>query len=73
MYPLRSDYKKSILEFIDRLNQHESLTVRTNNMSTQVFGDYDVLMAALNREVKQTFAQEPTTIMVFKLINADLQ
>lgn len=72
MYPLDASYEGPILDFIRRLNTYPTLTVQTNTMSTQVFGNYDELMAALTREVKQSFAEHPAIVMVLKLINADL-
>ncbi len=72
MYPLKTDFGTPILKFIDRLRQNEELDVLTNNMSTQVFGDYDVLMAALTKEMKQSFLEEGTVVMVMKVVNMDL-
>lgn len=73
MYPLDKDYERPILDFIERLNGHPELSVRTNTMSTQVFGDYDVLMAAVTQEMKRSFEQEPSVVMVMKVINSDLK
>jgi len=41
-------------------------------MSTQIFGKYEEVMGALTPEIRATFMAEPTTIMVMKIINADL-
>ena len=41
-------------------------------MSTQIFGEYDVVMALLTQEMKQSFEQFGTMIFVVKFINADL-
>lgn len=73
MYPLQRDYKEPILDFIARLNAYPDLTVRTNTMSTQVFGPYATLMEALTREMKVSFEKDPTVIMVMKVINMDLR
>lgn len=73
MYPLDKDYERPILDFIERLNGHPELSVRTNTMSTQVFGDYDVLMAAVTQEMKRSFEQEPSVVVVMKVINSDLK
>lgn len=73
MYPLREDYGTPILRFIDRLRQHPGLTLHTNTMSTQVFGDYDAIMAALGQEMKVAFEAGDTTVMVMKIANLDLR
>lgn len=72
MYPLDADYGTPILKFISRLRQHEDLTVQSNNMSTQIFGEYDLLMTALTREMKRSFEEEKTVVMVMKVVNLDL-
>lgn len=45
MYPLIPKYEKPIQNFIDRLNENKNLTIKTNTMSTQIFGDYEEIMA----------------------------
>lgn len=73
MYPLDPDYGTPILKFIERLKGHPELTVRTNHMSTQVFGEYDQLMAAIACEMKTSFLEENTVVMVMKIANLDLE
>jgi uncharacterized protein YqgV (UPF0045/DUF77 family) len=73
MYPLDKGYGTPILKFIDRLRQHEGLVVETNNMSTQMFGDYDLLMSALTKEMKRSFEEEDAVVVVIKAINMDLK
>lgn len=72
LYPLQTSYETPILNFIERLNAYDQLNVRTNVMSTQVVGDYDILMTALAREIKTSFQEEGTKVLVMKLINLEL-
>ena len=72
MYPLTKNYESPIVKFIDQLNQHEGIKIITNTMSTQIFGNYELVMKALTPEIRAAFMAEPTTIMVLKIINADL-
>ncbi|MFT4761414.1 MAG: hypothetical protein ACI9XO_003635 [Paraglaciecola sp.] len=72
MYPLKESYETPIIKFIERLNENEKLEVKTNTMSTQVFGDYDEIMATLTREMKRSFEEEKAVVMVLKIINMDL-
>lgn len=73
MYPLNEEYGTTILEFIHRLKQYEHLKVHSNTMSSQVFGDYDEVMSALTREMKISFEEDKTTVIVMKVVNLDLQ
>ena len=70
-YPLDQEYIPPIKDFIARMNQYEGLVARTNGMSTQVFGEYDILMSALTQEIKKSF-ENPHSVFVMKIINADL-
>ncbi|WP_419147051.1 YkoF family thiamine/hydroxymethylpyrimidine-binding protein [Pseudoalteromonas 'SMAR'] len=71
-YPLHQDYIPYIQGFIDRLNQHEQIKVNTNVMSTQIFGDYDVVTDIINQEMKRSFAAYGKCIFVCKYIAGDL-
>jgi len=72
MYPLEENYREIIKNFIERLNLYPKIRVKTNVMSTQVFGDFDTLMDILAKEVKTTFLAHPSVVVVCKLINKDL-
>ena len=72
MYPLSGNYESPILDFIEQLNTYDELEVRTNTMSTQIFGEYDILMQAIQKEMKRAFLSEKTVLMVMKIANQDL-
>ncbi len=69
LYPIADDFIPPIDDVIERLNSHESLEVITNPMSTQVFGEYDEVMAALNQEIMTTFESSPTAVFAIKILN----
>jgi uncharacterized protein YqgV (UPF0045/DUF77 family) len=73
MYPLDQHYGTPVLRFIERLRRNPGLTVHSNNMSTQVFGEYDEVMAALTEEMKSSFQEKDTVAMVLKVVNLDLR
>jgi uncharacterized protein YqgV (UPF0045/DUF77 family) len=70
-YPLDQEFVPPIREFIDRINKYRDLVAVTNGMSTQIFGEYDYVMAALVKEIRQSFLN-PHSVFVMKVINADL-
>lgn len=72
MYPLTENYVSPIIKFIEQLNEYPAIKVKTNTMSTQIFGNYEAVMKALTPEIRAAFMAEPTTIMVMKIVNADL-
>ena len=69
LYPLTEDFIPPIDDVIERLNSHESLEVIANPMSTQVSGEYDDVMAAINREIKTTFESSPKAVFAIKILN----
>jgi len=74
MYPLKEGFVEYIKDFIGRLNAYPDIIVETNGMSTQVFGEYDDVMSAVQKEIKVSYQQnEGIAIFVMKLVNAFLQ
>lgn len=72
MYPLKPDYKPSIKAFIDGLNAYPEITTQENNMSTQVFGEYRMVMKIVQDEIEKASGEEPKVVFVMKLIPMDL-
>ena len=70
-YPLEVEFIPHIKNFISRLNKHKNLVVKTNGMSTQVFGKYAEVMQVLTTEIEKSF-ELPHSVFVLKIINADL-
>ncbi len=71
-YPLADDYIPAIKDFIRRLHAREGLSVVGNTMSTQVFGDYDIVMDSLKDEIRRSYEQFGKAIFVCKFIGANL-
>ena len=72
-YPLADDYITPIKGFIEQLNTYPDLKVLTNTMSTQVFGDYDVVMQAQQACIKWSFEHYGKVVFVCKFIHGDLR
>ena len=71
-YPLKEEFKPSIKDFILRLRLHNNIVVKTNGMSTQVFGEYIEVMEILTKEIQCSF-EIHHSVFILKIINADLQ
>ena len=71
-YPLADDYIPAIKSFIDRLNAVGGLKVVTNTMSTQVFGDYDLVMDTMKNEMRYSYEKFGKAIFVCKFIGVNL-
>ncbi len=71
LYPLKEDYKIAILDFISRLEQVPELEVVRNDLATQVYGDYRVIMDCLDREIEQTLHEYEASVFVIKLVGGN--
>jgi uncharacterized protein YqgV (UPF0045/DUF77 family) len=68
MYPLTGDYLTLIQGFIDRLNTYPDLVVRTNSLSTQVWGALDRVMAIVAQEIERSAMTGPQLVFVMKIL-----
>ena len=71
LYPLRENFISPIENFISRLKKYDSIEVRTNNMSTQLFGEFDDLIKILKVEMEKTFKNETNSAFNLKIVNGD--
>lgn len=69
LYPLNADFIPPIKDVIARLNGHDGIEVATNAMSTQILGDYDIVMRVLSQEMRTTFEQLPKAVFTIRILN----
>ncbi|MGH8221077.1 MAG: hypothetical protein ACREUT_21290 [Steroidobacteraceae bacterium] len=60
LYPLEANFAPRIKAFLDRLRAAGRLKIVTTSLSTQLFGEYDEVVAALTREMRAVFAEGGT-------------
>jgi len=68
MYPLTGEYRPPIQGFIDRLNTHPGLLVRTNHLATQIWGPLDRIMSILTEEMSRSAADPVQLVFVMKVL-----
>jgi uncharacterized protein YqgV (UPF0045/DUF77 family) len=73
MYPLQREFEAPILAFIAELEKEKSVEVVRNELSTQVHGEYKVIMALLEKEIYSVFTEIPDSIFVLKLVGNNRQ
>lgn len=72
LYPLDQDYKPKINAFLEQLNrQSNDLDIRTSNMSTRVFGQYQQVTDALNSAMKFSMENHGKLVFVCKYLSSD--
>jgi uncharacterized protein YqgV (UPF0045/DUF77 family) len=72
MYPLDSDYKPPVKDFIRRLRKHAGLELVTNQLSTQVCGEFTVVTAALNICMEESMSRNGRVVFVTRYLNTGL-
>ena len=68
MYPLTGDYRPPIQAFIDRLNTHPGLIVKTNHLATQIWGPLDRVMGILSEEMTRAAGDSAQLVFVMKVL-----
>lgn len=71
LYPLNESFVTPIKKYIEALNSIPNLEVRTHALSTEIFGEYDAVMNAVQQATKTVFASSNSTVLVAKYLNKD--
>ena len=70
-YPLSENFISPIDNFISCLKKYDSIELRTNNMSTQLFGEFDDLIKILKVNMDKTLKNETNSVFDLKIVNGD--
>lgn len=70
-YPLTDQYKPLIRDVIARLQSHAGIEVIPNRISTQLFGEFDAVHAALGDVMKRQFEHNGHAVFVVKWLGTD--
>lgn len=68
--PIQDDFEPSIIHLIKQLRE-SGLTVKENPLSTQVYGEYDQVMAVITKEVKTAFEMIDKGLLYMKIVKSD--
>ena len=71
LYTLSENFISPIDNFISCLKKYDSIELRTNNMITQLFGEFDDIIKILKVEMEKTFKNETNSAFNLKIVNGD--
>ena len=72
MYPLKDGYIAKIDDFLEDINSHgDNIEIRTSNMSTRLFGDYDAVSKLLKNAMQRSMEKHGKIVFVCKFIEGD--
>ncbi len=72
LYPLQQAYGPPILRYIESLKKHPNIEMQTNRMSTQLRGEFEEVMQAVQAATRQAFESEESVVLVMKAVNVVL-
>lgn len=68
--PLQDGFEEHIINFIKNLRT-SGLTVLENPLSTQIYGEYDLVMRVLTTEIKTSFDLMGRGLLYMKIVKSD--
>ena len=72
LYPLAPDFVGHITDYIVELRREPGIEIVTNQMSTQLRGEYDAVMGAISRCTRTIMERVHPVVLVAKVLNSDL-
>lgn len=71
-YPIKDDAIPDIIRFIQDLRSKPGLEIVTNQMSTQLRGEFGDVTAAINETMRKAMEEQDKLLVVAKYLNIDL-
>jgi uncharacterized protein YqgV (UPF0045/DUF77 family) len=72
MYPLDANYKPPIIDFIMDLRAQPGVEIVTNQLATQLRGDFAAVTAAINQCMLNAMQQNRRVVFTVKYLNTGL-
>lgn len=73
LYPLRDGPVPRIIEFIKELREQDGVEIVTNQLGTQVRGEFEAVTGAINHCMHKAMEAPNTVVLVVKYLNIDVE
>lgn len=73
LYPLKDGPIPNIIEFIKELRVQEGIEIVTNQLGTQLRGEFDAVTGAINFCMRKAMEAPNTVVLVVKYLNIDVE
>ena len=73
LYPLIDGPVPSIIQFIEDLQGQDGIEIVTNQLGTQLRGEFDAVTSAINRCMRKAMEAPSTVVLVVKYLNIDVE
>jgi uncharacterized protein YqgV (UPF0045/DUF77 family) len=69
LYPLKDGPIPTIISFIREMQQQDGIEIVTNQLSSQISGEFDAVTAAVNHCMRKVMESSDTVVLVVKYLN----
>ena len=73
LYPLKDGPVPDIIDFIREMRERRGIEIVTNQLSTQLRGDFEAVTGAINHCMRLAMSAPNTVVLVVKYLNVDLE
>ena len=73
LYPLKDGPIPDIIEFIREMREQGGIQIVSNQLSTQLRGEFEAVTSAINHCMRKAMAAPNTVVLVVKYLNVDLE
>jgi uncharacterized protein YqgV (UPF0045/DUF77 family) len=73
LYPLRDGPIPGIIDFIRELRGQDGIEIVTNQLGTQLRGEFEAVTGAINRCMRKAMEAPNTVVLVVKYLNIDVE
>ena len=73
LYPLKDGPIPDIIEFIRELQVQDGIEIVTNQLGTQLSGEFEAVTGAINRCMRKAMEAPNTVILVVKYLNISVE
>ncbi len=73
LYPLKDGPIPTIIEFIKELQEHKGIEIVSNQLGTQLRGEFDAVTGAINHCMHKAMMAANTVVLVVKYLNINVE
>ena len=73
LYPLKDGPIPEIIDFIQEMREQGGIEIVTNQMSTQLRGEFEAVTGAINHCMRKAMAAPNTVVLIAKYLSVDLE
>lgn len=73
LYPLKDGPVPEIIDFIGELKQQDGIEIVTNQLTSQLRGEFDAVTDAIKQCMRKAMEAPNTVVLVVKYLNIDVE